>query len=95
MKKTNIGVNFSIAFVAAMLAVFAYVIFFDQSPEKRVNGQEQSMDTNFPDNIDASTAMNFTAAAQKTVYGVVHVKTMRERDEQQMQSPLEGPGISA
>ncbi|MFP4289339.1 MAG: S1C family serine protease [Bacteroidota bacterium] len=95
MKKTNIGVNFSIAFAAALLAVFAYVIFFDTSPEKKVNGQNQTMDTDFSENIDESTAMNFTAAAQKTVYGVVHVKTMRERDEQQMQSPLEfffGPG---
>ncbi len=95
MKKTNIGVNFSIAFVAALLAIFAYVIFFDQSPEKTANGQNQQMDADFPENMDASTTMNFKGVAQKTVYGVVHVKTMREQQDQQMQNPLEfffGPG---
>lgn len=95
MKKTNIGVNFSIAFVAALLAIFAYVIFFDQSPEKTANGQNQQMDADYPENMDASTVMNFKSVAQKTVFGVVHVKTMREREDQQMQNPLEfffGPG---
>ena len=89
MEKKNILIGFLIAVVASVLTIVAYNVF-DDSPTLITKNQSLN-----PSHALVSSgnyepgATSFTLAAESTVHGVVHVKTMRERDAREIRNPLE------
>ena len=89
MEKKNILIGFLIAVVASALTIVAYNVF-DDSPTFITKNQSLN-----PSHALVSSgnyepgATSFTLAAESTVHGVVHVKTMRERDAREIRNPLE------
>ena len=89
MEKKNILIGFLIAVVASVLTIVAYNVL-DDSPTFITKNQSLN-----PSHALVSSgnyepgATSFTLAAESTVHGVVHVKTMRERDAREIRNPLE------
>ncbi len=89
MKVKNILAGFLIALVASLLTIVVYNVF-DDSPT--FNTQNQSINsalTRVSSGDFEPGSLNFTFAAERTVHGVVHVKTIREREAREIRNPLE------
>jgi serine protease Do len=80
MKIKDIAVYFAIALIAGLVAVFAYSksstsVIQEVTYRERPPAWFASLPDNFkPDQLD------FTYAAEKTIHGVVHVTTVRQRE---------------
>ncbi len=88
MKIKNIGLNFLIALIAAIIVVSAFTIL-GNSPQSNVTNSppDRNWQANMPDDYDPGN-LDFAYAAELTVHGVVHVKTIRER-ERDIRDPFE------
>ena len=89
MKTKHIFAYLAIAIMGSLIGVFIYVFF--QQPRNYSSAesmQRPAWETNMPDDFDPDN-LDFTYAAERTVYGVVHVKTIRERDRREVRDPFE------
>ena len=81
MKTKNIGMNFLVALIAAIIVFFTFTILGIAPGNNTTNNlQSQARQPNTPDNFDPGD-LDFTAVAEQTIEGVVHVKIIREREE--------------
>lgn len=89
MKAKKAFVYFLMALAGGIIAVFVYIAL-DNSPDNNVTNSPRDLiwEANFPDDFDPGD-INFTYAAERTVHGVVHVKTIREREERQILDPFD------
>ena len=83
MKIRDLLLVFFVAIVAGIVAVFAYTRIMPDAIEVPYAEREKhpAWFTNLPENYQPEQ-LDFTYAAEKTVHGVVHVTTMRERERQ-------------
>ncbi len=89
MKIRHIFSYLIIAVTASLIAVFTYVRVTDHvNNSGRATMTRQAWQTDMPENFNPDN-MDFTYAAERTVHGVVHVKTLRERDRPEVHDPLE------
>ncbi len=87
LKKT--GINLIIVMAIWIIAGFTFSII-NRLSHGNVTSQyvNQDWQANLPDKPDPGS-LNFTYAAERTVHGVVHVKTIREREIRQIRDPFE------
>ncbi len=92
MKLKSIIINFTIAIIAAIIAVVAYARIAGPVTEVVTYREAQpTWFTSLPDDFEADK-FDFTYAAEKTVYGVVHVKvTSVRRQQPQFQQRRQDP----
>ena len=88
MKLKKIVVNIIIVLAIGIIAGFSYSII-DRLSIGNVTSQNVNQDwqANLPDKSDPGN-LDFTYAAERTVHGVVHVKTIREREIRQVRDPF-------
>ncbi len=78
-----------LAFSASILTVFAYNTFDGAIRNNEAAGlEQQAPQFNLPDDYEPGNN-DFIYAAERTVYGVVHVKTTRERERGEIRDPFE------
>ncbi len=89
MKARNVIFTILIAIAGGLIAVFAYTKLVGP-PETVVTYRDQNSAwyTSMPEDFDAEK-FDFTYAAERTVHGVVHVKTTRERERREIRDPFE------
>ncbi len=89
MKAKHIFTYLIIAIIGSLIAVFTYIRVEDsRSDTAGVTMQRPVWQANMPEDYDSEN-MDFTYAAERTVHGVVHVKTLRERERREIQDPFE------
>ena len=91
MKAKNILINLIIAILGGVIAVFAYTRLENSNSNQHFTGLQTSppaWEANLPDDFDPDN-LDFTYAAERTVHGVVHVKTVRERERREIRDPFE------
>ncbi len=82
MRLKDILVYFLVAIVAGLVAVYAYSRIVPPSVhEITLRENSPAWFTSLPDDFDADQ-FDFTYAAEKTIHGVVHVTSMRQRQRQ-------------
>ncbi len=92
METKNFLTTVLTALIGGLVAVFSYVLIFDNNDESARELTIQPKEdtpawfTNLPDNFDAED-FDFTLAAENTVHAVVHVKTESQR-QQSSRNPL-------
>ncbi len=89
MKLKNILIHFIVAVIAALIAVFAYSKIAKPITEVKTYREENpTWFTSLPDDFKTDQ-FDFTYAAERTVHGVVHVKTLSVRQApQRRQDPF-------
>ena len=89
MKTKNIFIGFLIALIAALLTVVISNVVED-SPKFKTKNHPLNPAWSIASSDDFEPGgTNFTLAAERTVHGVVHVKTLREREAREIRNPLE------
>ncbi|UCG26863.1 MAG: Do family serine endopeptidase [Bacteroidales bacterium] len=82
MKGKKILGTFMVAILGGIIAIFAYSLMLDRPEEPALAERDDSQlvrFANLPADFNAEQ-FDFTFAAENTVHGVVHVKTVTERD---------------
>ena len=89
MKLKKIVVNLIIVMAIGIIAGFSYSVI-DRLSNGNITSQNINPDwqANLPDKPDPGN-LDFTYAAERTIHGVVHVKTIREREIRQIRDPFE------
>ncbi len=89
MKPKKIVINLIIVLAIGIIAGFTYNMInrlsYGNVTYQKVN---QDWQANLPEKPDPGN-LDFTYAAERTVHGVVHVKTIREREIRQVRDPFE------
>jgi serine protease Do len=82
MKLKDLFVYFLIAIIAGLVAVYAYSRMIPPSVhEVTLRETKPAWFTTLPENFNPDQ-LDFTYAAERTVHGVVHVTTLRQRERQ-------------
>ncbi len=90
MKARSVIINLLIAVTGGVIAVFAYTSLDHSNTNHNYAGVQATpaWEANLPDDFDPDN-LDFTYAAERTIHGVVHVKTLRERERREIQDPFD------
>ncbi len=88
MKAGNIIINLLMAIVGGILAVVIYTRVDDTPSRALARPDTTTWHASLPQDFDPDN-LDFTYAAEQTVFGVVHVKTTRQQEGRQAMDPFE------